>query len=151
MIRILLTLAFLAFIVASPVTRAQILVPAPEPAMLECQIDFSLRNEFAIYRLAGLTKEEAKVSVGFSMRVADYYTQEIVAQGGPLPDRTLEEQRVFADQLIEEVYAMEPFSKPIVNAWSSNAAAKCLEEAEGDIRERYKEEKEKKRRGEMAV
>ena len=121
----------LALVLASPVWAQGFIVPrGPIPPHVQtCMADSALYQGLVIHRLAGLTREEAKVSLGFSMRILAY-----TMETDPRPKKmTIEEAEADAMSKLNEIYDMEPFSRPIANAWGSRMMQECIDDAEADF------------------
>ncbi len=96
------------------------------PHVQQCMGDMTIYQGFVVYRLAGITLEEAKVSVGLSMKVIRYQ----VESSGVTPKRPINEVEADTYEKLEEVYAMDPFSGPVANAWASGKIQTCIDAAE---------------------
>lgn len=113
---------------AQQAPRGMIVIPGNHggqlpPHIQSCFNEMGVYQGFTLFRLAGLSKEEAEVSLGFTMRILAYR----VEQSGKPPKQPLEDVRADSQSKLDEIYAIEPFSEPIMQAWASEKMDACVE------------------------
>lgn len=124
-----LVIGFLLALLITPVFGQGFSIPRHTqipPHVQQCIAGMALYQGFFMYRLAGITHEEAIQSLEMSMKVLKYQYE----QSGRPALRPVDEVHADARAKLDEVYELEPFSLAIVNAMTSNKMQECIDAAE---------------------